>query len=195
MSARRARCTGATTARQSRRSSWRNRRALGYQGLSLRLSSQRQSGMKGSRTHTSAIGTKRAHQRPCRTNQATGRISGWRWVPASKRLNTAATSAAPAGRVSAQTALLRAQSLIAASDVVVSAGGSMNREAVALGVPVYTTYGGRLGGVDETLIKDGRLRPLTDPRALVLEKRAHTLDWPRRDPGLLVDMILSAVGR
>jgi predicted glycosyltransferase len=88
-----------------------------------------------------------------------------------------------------------AQSLIAASDVVVSAGGSMNREAVALGVPVYTTYGGRLGGVDETLIKEGRLRPLTDPRALVLEKRAGTLDWPRRDPGLLVDMILSAVGR
>ena len=38
----------------------------------------------------------------------------------------------------------------------------MNREAVALGTPVYTTYGGRLGGVDEALIS-GRLRPLTDP--------------------------------
>jgi len=85
-----------------------------------------------------------------------------------------------------------AQSLIAASDVVVSAGGSMNREAVALGVPVYTTYGGRLGGVDEHLIRNGRLRPLTDPRALELKKRSNTLDWPRRDPGLLVDMILSA---
>jgi hypothetical protein len=86
-----------------------------------------------------------------------------------------------------------AQSLIAASDLVVSAGGSMNREAVALGVPVYTTYGGRLGGVDEALIRSGRLRPLTDPRALVLEKRTNGLEWPRRDPGLLVDMILSAV--
>lgn len=86
-----------------------------------------------------------------------------------------------------------AQSLIAASDLVVSAGGSMNREAVALGVPVYTTYGGRLGGVDESLIKSGRLRPLTDPRALEVTKRERTLDWPRRDPGLLVDMILSAV--
>ena len=85
-----------------------------------------------------------------------------------------------------------AQSLIAASDLVVSAGGSMNREAVALGVPVYTTYGGRLGGVDESLIKSGRLRPLTDPRALELTKRQNTLDWPRRDPGILVDMILSA---
>jgi predicted glycosyltransferase len=86
-----------------------------------------------------------------------------------------------------------AQSLIAASDLVVSAGGSMNREAVALGVPVYTTYGGRLGGVDESLIRTGRLRPLTDARALELQKRTGTLDWPRRDPGLLVDMILSAV--
>jgi predicted glycosyltransferase len=87
-----------------------------------------------------------------------------------------------------------AQSLIAASDLVVSAGGSMNREAVALGVPVYTTYGGRLGGVDESLIRSGRLRPLTDARAIQLEKRTNTLDWPRRDPGVLVDMILSAVG-
>jgi predicted glycosyltransferase len=86
-----------------------------------------------------------------------------------------------------------AQSLIAAADVVVSAGGSMNREAVALGVPVYTTYGGRLGGVDEALIRNGRLRPLSDVRAVELEKRSQTLDWPRRDPGLLVDMILSAV--
>jgi predicted glycosyltransferase len=88
-----------------------------------------------------------------------------------------------------------AQSLIAASDLVVSAGGSMNREAVALGVPVYTTYGGRLGGVDESLIRSGRLRPLTDARALELEKRTRTLDWPRRDPDVLVEMILSATGR
>jgi predicted glycosyltransferase len=70
----------------------------------------------------------------------------------------------------------------------------MNREAVALGVPVYTTYGGRLGGVDESLIRSGRLRPLTDARALELEKRTKTLQWPRRDPNLIVEMILSAAG-
>ena len=46
-------------------------------------------------------------------------------------------------------AAVDAQSLIALADLVVSAGGTMNREAVALGTPVYTTYGGRLGGVDE----------------------------------------------
>ena len=35
-----------------------------------------------------------------------------------------------------------AQSLVALADLVVSAGGTMNREAVALGVPVYTTFAG-----------------------------------------------------
>ena len=67
-----------------------------------------------------------------------------------------------------------AQSLIALSDLVVSAGGTMNREAAALGVPVYTTYGGRIGGVDEMLIREGRLRPLTDPRASSSRSEAAT---------------------
>lgn len=39
---------------------------------------------------------------------------------------------------------VEAQSLVALADLVVSAGGTMNREAAALGTPVYTTYGGRL---------------------------------------------------
>jgi uncharacterized protein len=86
-----------------------------------------------------------------------------------------------------------AQSLIAFADVVVSAGGTMNREAAALGVPVYTTYGGRLGGVDEALIRDGRLVPLSDPRALELRKRdAVTSERIRRDPEDLLELLLSA---
>jgi uncharacterized protein len=86
-----------------------------------------------------------------------------------------------------------AQSLIALADVVVSAGGTMNREAAALGVPVYTTYGGRLGGVDEELIREGRLKPLTDPRALELSKReGSSAERTRRDPQVLLDMLLSA---
>src|SRR5436190_3736652 len=89
---------------------------------------------------------------------------------------------------------VEAQSLVGLADLVVSAGGTMNREAAALGTPVYTTYGGRLGGVDEALIRTGRLRPLTDPRALELKKRAagdgHAT---RRDPALLVDLILGTV--
>jgi predicted glycosyltransferase len=87
-----------------------------------------------------------------------------------------------------------AQSLIAIADLVVSAGGTMNREAAALGVPVYTTYGGRLGGVDEALIREGRLRPLTDPRALVLSRREPGAgERVRRDPQLMLDLLLSAL--
>jgi predicted glycosyltransferase len=87
-----------------------------------------------------------------------------------------------------------AQSLIALADLVVSAGGTMNREAAALGTPVYTTYGGRLGGVDEALIRTGRLRPLSDPRALDLKKRSAAGEPVRRDPQLLVDLVLGALG-
>ena len=57
-----------------------------------------------------------------------------------------------------------AQSLIAYADLVISAGGTMNREAVALGTPVYTTFEGRLGAVDERLIEEGRLRKLERAR-------------------------------
>ncbi|HEY6606789.1 MAG TPA: DUF354 domain-containing protein [Gaiellaceae bacterium] len=87
-----------------------------------------------------------------------------------------------------------AQSLIAFADVVVSAGGTMNREAAALGVPVYTTYGGRLGGVDEELIREERLKPLTDPRALDLRKREGTAaERVRRDPAVMLDLLLTAL--
>ena len=86
-----------------------------------------------------------------------------------------------------------AQSLISLADVVVSAGGTMNREAAALGVPVYTTYGGRLGGVDEELIREGRLKPLTDPRALELNKREDGSESRvRRDTAVLLGLLLSA---
>jgi predicted glycosyltransferase len=89
---------------------------------------------------------------------------------------------------------VEAQSLIAFADLVVSAGGTMNREAAALGIPVYTTFAGRLGGVDESLIRSGRLRPLADPEDLELEKRRPGDTHPtRRDPGLLVDLVLGTV--
>jgi len=82
------------------------------------------------------------------------------------------------------------QSLVASADLVVSAGGTMNREAVALGVPVYTTFGGRLGGVDEMLIREGRLTPLTDPARLDLRKREGNGERVRRDPASLLDLLL-----
>ena len=82
------------------------------------------------------------------------------------------------------------QSLIAFADVVVSAGGTMNREAVALGTPVYTTFGGRLGAVDERLLAEGRLRRLEDPEELPLERRsAPAQERVRRDPEVYADLL------
>ena len=85
-----------------------------------------------------------------------------------------------------------ALSLVALADLVVSAGGTMNREAVALGTPVYTTFAGRLGAVDEQLVRDGRLRRLTGAGALALERRGDG-DRPRtRPPETLLDLLLGA---
>jgi uncharacterized protein len=82
-----------------------------------------------------------------------------------------------------------AQSLIAYADLVISAGGTMNREAVALGTPVFSSFEGRLGAVDEQLIAEGRLKLLRDPAEVVVAKRAVAQpgaagppDRTRRDP-------------
>ncbi len=99
----------------------------------------------------------------------------------------AANLIVPAGAVDAQ-------SLIAFADLVVSAGGTMNREAVALGTPVFTTFSGRMGGVDEKLIADGRLRVLDDPAALELRKRRAPVGVLHpRDATILVEGALGAV--
>jgi predicted glycosyltransferase len=87
-----------------------------------------------------------------------------------------------------------AQSLDAHADLVVSAGGTLNREAVPHGTPDYTTFEGRLGAVDERLIAEGRLRRLTDPAALTVTRRpAERPQRVRRDPAVLTDMLLSPI--
>ena len=86
-----------------------------------------------------------------------------------------------------------AQSLIAHADLVISAGGTMNREAVALGTPVWTTFEGRLGAVDEGLIAEGRLRRLTRAEEVVIAKRVPRTagERVRRDPRVLCDLLLA----
>ena len=86
-----------------------------------------------------------------------------------------------------------AQSLVAYANLVISAGGTMNREAVALGTPVYTTFEGRPGAVDDALLRDGRLRRLEDPGQIRLELgTAKDALRVRRDPRELVTLMLSA---
>jgi predicted glycosyltransferase len=86
-----------------------------------------------------------------------------------------------------------ALSLVALADLVVSAGGTMNREAVALGTPVYTTFSGRLGAVDERLRDAGRLRALETADDLRVERKAGATRPPTRPPELLLDCLLTAL--
>ena len=84
------------------------------------------------------------------------------------------------------------RSLVAFADVLVSAGGTMNREAAVLGTPVWSIFEGRLGAVDEMLVNEGRLRFLSDPSEVKVEKRAARAydQRVRRDPRDLLNLAL-----
>ncbi|MDQ1560565.1 MAG: uncharacterized protein QOD32_3625 [Pyrinomonadaceae bacterium] len=88
-----------------------------------------------------------------------------------------------AGRILMPREALDGATLIAAADLVVSAGGTMNREAAALGVPAATVYAGEWAAVDEELVRQGRLtriRTQADIRALpVVKKDAARLNARR----------------
>ena len=84
-------------------------------------------------------------------------------------------------------------SLVALVDAVIGAGGTMNREAVALGMPVWTTFAGRIGAVDEKLLEGGMLNRLEDLDSLEpVKRRSARTDRVRRDPRLLAELALGA---
>jgi len=67
--------------------------------------------------------------------------------------------------------------LIARSDLVVSAGGTMNREAAALGVPAASIYQGEWAAIDQQLVAAGRLQRIAteaEVRALRIAKKTAT---------------------
>jgi predicted glycosyltransferase len=79
------------------------------------------------------------------------------------------------------------RSLAGLADLVVSAGGTMIREAAVLGTPVWSIFEGRPGAVDELLVAEGRVRFLRDPGELVVEKAPAVRDRRgRRDPADLL---------
>jgi predicted glycosyltransferase len=84
------------------------------------------------------------------------------------------------------------RSLVAFADLLVSAGGTMNREAAVLGTPVWSIFEGQLGAVDERLAREGRLRFLADPAELEIEKKPPGA-WReriRRNPAELLRLAL-----
>lgn len=75
--------------------------------------------------------------------------------------------------------------LIAAADLVISAGGTMNREAAALGIPAATIYAGEWAAIDEQLLREGRLLRIAssnDLESMPIEKKK--IPKPRNDMGV-----------
>ena len=84
------------------------------------------------------------------------------------------------------------RSLVALADLLVSAGGTMNREAAVLGTPVWSIFEGRMGAVDERLVAEGRMRLLRDPEEIDPVKKPPDA-WRtrvRRDPRELLRLAL-----
>src|SRR5258708_5086282 len=72
--------------------------------------------------------------------------------------------------------------LIWHSDLVVSGGGTMNREAAAVGVPVYSIFRGSIGAVDRHLEESGRLFMIES-----LSDVEHKIRLQKRDKKPLVE--------
>jgi predicted glycosyltransferase len=92
--------------------------------------------------------------------------------------------------------------LLTHADGVITAGGTMGREAAALGIPAYTLFAGRQGGVDTNLIREGRLVKLAsanDFHLISLRKcERHDLVNIARERDMvewLVDVIVQTAGR
>jgi predicted glycosyltransferase len=97
-------------------------------------------------------------------------------------------------RVIVPTRAVESRSLVAYADVLVSAGGSMNREAAALGTPVFSMFEGKLGGVDERLIEEGRLSMLEQVEDVEVRKRTEAgRPLTTRDPADLLDLALAGL--
>jgi predicted glycosyltransferase len=83
------------------------------------------------------------------------------------------------------------------SDVVISGGGTMNREAAALGVPVYSIFRGQIGAVDKYLAREQRLTLLENPndvRTKIALKRRSRSTFQNVKSTTLADIIHKILG-
>jgi uncharacterized protein len=104
--------------------------------------------------------------------------------------NEAQRAAYASKRVIIPATPLDGANLIAASDLVISAGGTINREAAALGVPAASIYAGKWAAVDESLVNEGRLQRLAsvaDVNRLAIEKKRAAR--PRRSHAVIDEVV------
>jgi predicted glycosyltransferase len=89
--------------------------------------------------------------------------------------------------------------LICAADLVISSGGTMVREAAVLGVPAISSFTGRIGAVDVSLEREGRIRfvrRMADVAAIgaVVRNRDRTARTSGAPLRQIVDSICAAAG-
>ena len=90
---------------------------------------------------------------------------------------------------------LDGSNLIAHADLVISAGGTMNREAAALGVPAATIYAGKWAAIDEDLVREGRLvriKTKEDLDSLPIRKKDAAI--ARRATGVREEVVALILG-
>ena len=80
-----------------------------------------------------------------------------------------------------------ATSLIRSADLVVSAGGTMNREAAVLGTPAYTVFAGAMGAVDRYLIERGLLVEISDPADIPFERKLPAAGFVVHNRSVILD--------
>ncbi len=81
------------------------------------------------------------------------------------------------GRIVIPDRAVNGLNLIWFSDLVISGGGTMNREAAALGVPVYSIFRGTIGAVDHYLSEQGRLTLIEEVRDI--QRKISLRRWNR----------------
>ena len=111
---------------------------------------------------------------PRTASQRSGHVSTW---SASNRVKGQYRHAVASGeKLIIPPEPLDGPNLIAASDLLISAGGTMNREAAALGIPAATIYTGQWAAIDEKLVREGklmRIRTREDLNGLPIQKKSH----------------------
>lgn len=106
-------------------------------------------------------------------------------------------SAFASGKVTIPDSAVDGLNLIWHSDLVISGGGTMNREAAALGVPVYSVYRGRIGAVDQYLARINRLvliESTSEVEHKILLKRRSRAEQPSAINSNALGKIIDNIG-
>lgn len=101
-----------------------------------------------------------------------------------------------AGKILIPDKVVDGRNLIWNSDLVISGGGTMNREAAALGVPVYSIFRGETGAVDRYLAREGRLNLLEsveDIHTKIVLSRRNISSCLNRERSAALEVIVDTV--